>query len=385
MYRRFFSGSPASYFLFGPRGTGKSTWVREHHPQAIWFDLLDPAERRRLVAHPELLREQLLAREGTLDVIIDEVQRVPDLLTVVHQLIEQRPSTRFILTGSSARKLKQAGVDLLAGRALVFSMHPLMAAEMGSHFVLEKALLYGLLPLVVQSVDPARTLSAYTATYLEEEVIAEGIVRNMGNFARFLEAISFSHASQLNISNVARECQVERKVVEGYVQILEDLLLSFRLPVFTKRAQRQVSVHPKFYLFDCGVYRSLRPQGPLDRVEEIDGLALEGLVVQHLRGWIAYSKEPIQLYFWRTRQGVEVDFVLYGPNTFCAIEVKNSANVSRHDLRSLRTFCTDYPECRGYLLYRGKQRLLIDGILCFPVQEFLAALRPNGPIVSSDL
>ena len=155
-------------------------------------------------------------------------------------------------------------------------------------------------------------LETYAALYLKEEVQMEGLVRNIGSFSRFLNAISFSHASLLNVSNVARECEVERKVVDGYVAVLEDLLLGYRLPVFTKRARRAVVKHPKFYLFDAGVYRSLRAEGPLDRPEEIQGSALEGMVAQHLRAWIDYSPDNFTLYFWRTRGGVEVDFVVYG-------------------------------------------------------------------------
>jgi predicted AAA+ superfamily ATPase len=205
----------------------------------------------------------------------------------------------------------------------------------------------------------------------------EGLVRNIGNFSRFLEAISFSHASLLNISNVARECQVERKVVDGYVDVLVDLLLGYRLPVFTKRAQRALIKHPKFYLFDVGVFRALRPKGPLDRSEEIEGQALEGLVAQHLRAWVDYSGREHALYFWRTRSGNEVDFVIYGEDGLFAIEVKNGARIHPKDLRSLKSFQRDYPESKAYLLYRGKERLLKKDILCLPCGEFLSGLRPG--------
>ena len=201
--------------------------------------------------------------------MIDEIQKVPELLTVVHRLIEEKRGHTFILTGSSARKLKRAGTDLLGGRALLRSMHPFLASELGERFRLEEALQQGLLPLVYSSLNPVDTLRSYAALYLREEVQMEGLVRNIGNFSRFLEAISFSHASLLNLSNVARECMVERKVVEGYTGILEDILLGFRLPVFTRRAKRGLAAHPKFYLFDTGVFRSLRPRGPLDMPEEI--------------------------------------------------------------------------------------------------------------------
>jgi predicted AAA+ superfamily ATPase len=327
-------------------------------------------------ARPERLRELVLGSPHRSTVVIDEVQRVPELLNVVHDLIEQPPPRQFVLTGSSARKLRRGGVDLLAGRALYYTLHPFMAAELPD-FHLQTALEGGLLPLVVAAAQPDEVLRAYAALYLQEEVQFEGWVRNVGHFARFLEVMSFSHASVLNISNVARECQIERKTVAGYIEVLEDLLLSFRLPVFTRRAQRQTSAHPKFYLFDAGVYRSLRPRGPLDRAEEIDGCAFEGLVAQHLRAWIAYTRQDYQLSFWRTRSGVEVDFVVYGSRGFWALEVKHTARVRPQDLKALQHFRNDYPECEPVLIYRGTERLLIDGIWCVPGEEFLRALHPS--------
>jgi predicted AAA+ superfamily ATPase len=180
----------------------------------------------------------------------------------------------------------------------------------------------------------------------------------------------------MNVSNLARECQTERKTIAGYIEVLEDLLLAFRLPVFTRRAQREITQHPKFYLFDTGVFRSLRPRGPIDRPAEIDGAALEGLVAQHLRAWIAYAPGDTRLSFWRTRSGAEVDFIVYGDLGFTAIEVQNSATVRSGDLRPLREFTSDYPEARAILLYRGNEELLIDDIHCLPVESFLRSLVP---------
>lgn len=373
---RFFAAPDDTFFLFGPRGTGKSTFVKEHFRSSLYVDLLDPAEFRTYSANPERLRERLLGA-GQRVVVIDEIQKVPDLLDLVHSLIEEKAGWRFVLTGSSSRKLKRAGVDLLAGRALLRWLHPFMAAELGSRFSLDRALELGLLPVVLDSSNPRDVLAAYAALYLREEVQTEGLVRNIGNFSRFLEAVSFSHASSLNVANVARECEVERKVVEGYLSVLEDLLLGYRLPVFNKRAQRALVAHPKFYLFDAGVYRSLRPKGPLDRPEEIGGQALEGLVAQHLRAWIDYSQRDLSLHFWRTRGGVEVDFVVYGADGLSAIEVKNAARLYPKDVRSLQSFGQDYPESRCYLLYRGKERLKKGNILCIPCDEFLMSLRPG--------
>jgi predicted AAA+ superfamily ATPase len=377
LYRRFLKDPEKSFFLLGPRGTGKSTWVQSVFDDALRIDLLEPEVFRSYSARPERLRETVEGNPAKRTVIVDEIQKIPELLSVVHFLIEKKRGTQFILTGSSARKLKRTGADLLSGRALMRTMYPFMAAELGTHFDFEKALANGLLPLVWSSAQPQEVLKAYAALYLREEVQMEGLVRNIGNFSRFLEAVSFSHASILNIANVARDCQIERKVVEGYAAIVEDLLLAFRIPVFTKRAKREVAVHPKFYFFDAGVFRSLRPRGPLDHPAEIDGHALEGLVAQHLRSWIAYGNEQNKLSFWRTRSGVEVDFVVYGPDTFHAIEVKNSDRVRDEDLRGLRAFQQDYPEAKGLLLYRGKERLKRHNVLCIPCDEFLARLHPD--------
>jgi predicted AAA+ superfamily ATPase len=362
----------------GPRGTGKSLWTQYVYRQAIRVDLLQPDIYRTYSAHPERLRALIDGHPDTKVCVVDEVQKVPDLLSVVHGLIEsKRPHVQFVLTGSSARKLKRAGVDLMAGRAVLKRLHPYMAAELGDAFSLRRALDIGLVPLVVGAPNPHEILASYCALYLREEVQMEGLVRNIGGFSRFLEAVSFSHASVLNTSSVARECQVERKTVEGYLDILEDLLLAFRIPVFAKRAKRSLAVHAKLFLFDTGVFRSLRPHGLLDHPEEIDGQALEGLVAQHLRAWIDYTKGSHQLYYWRTRSGVEVDFIVYGEDGIWAIEVKNSARVKPEDLRGLKAFQQDYPEAQCALLYRGDETLKVDGIQCVPCEDALRMLHPQ--------
>jgi predicted AAA+ superfamily ATPase len=381
---RFFVDPGKSFFLFGPRGTGKSTWTASSHPEALTINLLEPDLFRSYSSRPERLREILKGNPGRRTIVVDEIQRVPDLLGLIHQLIEEDPSRRFILTGSSARKLKQTGVDLLAGRALLKTMHPFMAAELGPVFSLEKALTSGLLPLVVASDSPDAVLRSYAALYLKEEVQAEGIVRNVGQFARFLEAISFSHGAVLNASAVARECEVERKTVVGYIQILEDLLLGYRVPVFQKRARRATIDHPKFYFFDAGVFRSIRPRGPLDRPEEISGAALKGMVAQHLRAWISYGGDRNQLFFWRTRAGAEVDFVIYGDDGLWAIEVKNGSKIHDADLRGLRALQADYPEARALLLYRGRERISRHGVSGLPCEDFLRTLIPGHPLLPAE-
>ncbi len=375
--RRFLRGPSASFFLFGPRGTGKSTWLRAARPGAIWLDLLDPESQRLYLARPERLRELIAGRPEITEVVIDEIQKAPALLDVVHALTETDKRLRFVLTGSSARKLRRGAANLLAGRLVEARLHPFMAAELGAAFDMGRALAMGLVPLVWNATDPAATLRAYASLYLREEVQAEALVRDIGAFARFLESISFSQGSLLNLAEVARDCQVGRKTVEGYLGILEDLLLSFRVPVFSKRAKRILVTHDKFYFFDVGVYRSLRPTGPLDRPEEIAGMALEGLVAQHLRAWIDYRATDARLYYWRTKSGSEVDFIVYGAGVFCAIEVKHAVHISSKDLRPLRAFREDYPEANACLLYMGKERLSMESVLCIPCDEFLLGLHPE--------
>ncbi len=375
--QRFLQDPGSHFFLFGPRGTGKSTWLNLVFPEAVVVDLLSPDVERRFMAHPERLSELVAAHPEAEVVVLDEVQKVPKLLDVVHQLIEASPRPRFVLTGSSSRKLKRSGVDLLAGRALLRSMPPFMAAELGDSFDLDLALKQGMLPVVWDAMHREEALAAYVALYVKEEVQTEGLVQSIPSFSRFLEAISFSHAGVLNTSEVARECEVSRKTVEAYITILEDLLLSWRLPVFVKRAKRRLTNHPKFFWFDCGVFRSIRPAGPLDSPEEIAGGALEGLVAQHLKAWINLTNPTTSLSFWRTPAGTEVDFVVYGPEEFCAIEVKHSSSVRTRDLRPLKAFGEDYPEASLRLVYRGNQRLEIDGILCLPCDEYLKKIIPG--------
>ena len=357
--------------LLGPRGTGKSTMLRQRLPDALFVDLLLDTELRKYSASPDRLVELVDAYPERRTVVVDEIQRVPELLSVVHHLIERHDGRRYILTGSSARKLKKHGVDLLAGRALRKTMHPFTARELGRDFSLERSLAQGMLPVVHDSTDPLATLDSYVSLYVREEVQLEGLTRNIGDFNRFLEAASFSHGSQLNVTNISRECQVHRKVVESYVSILEDLLLASRLRVFSRRAQRALVSHPKLFFFDSGVFRALRPKGPLDRPEEIEGAALEGLVLQHLQAFASQSIPGAEVRFWRTVAGKEVDFVVYAEDIFCGIEVKNTRTVRPKDLRGLRAFADEYPEARLLLLYRGEERLQQGNVRILPVAEFL--------------
>jgi len=372
---RSFSVPKKSFFLLGPRGIGKSTFLKQCFPDSKYIDFLNPETFRLYSARPERLYEYVEGNSENRQFILDEIQKVPDILPVVHDLIERKKGFQFILTGSSSRKLKRTGVDLLAGRALNCRMHPFTPSELGKEFDLEKSLQLGLLPLVYFNEEPNETLRSYMGLYIKEEVLAEGLVRNIGNFSRFLEAASFSHGSLLNTSNIARESGVERKTVEGYLSVLEDLLLSFTLPVFSKKAKRDLVVHRKFYFFDTGVYSQIRPQGPLDSPVEMRGPLLEGLVAQILRAELDYHHKDCDLYYWRTRSGLEVDFVIYGNKIFQAIEVKNSDRIRSEDLKGLNSFLEDYPQCeKAFFLYRGKERLKKGKILCMPVEEFLTNL-----------
>lgn len=363
-----------SFFLFGPRGTGKSTWLKETLRKAARFDLLDLRLYTELLAHPDRLEAMVLAARADV-VILDEVQRLPALLDEVHRLIEAR-GWRFVLTGSSARQLRRGGANLLAGRARTLAMHPLTARELGKSWRLERALRVGMLPSAWVVDDPADYLSSYAGTYLREEVQAEALARRLDVFSRFLVAATFSQASVLSVAPIARELGTARKTVESYFDLLEDLLLAFRLPVFSRRAKRALIVHPKFYLFDAGVFRALRPAGPLDAVEEIDGAALETLVLQELRATNDNERLGFELSYWRTRDGKEVDFVLYGKRGLVAIEVKRSGHFREPDLDALRLFRADYPAARAVLLYGGTRAYAFDGgaVRVLPLRDALPRL-----------
>jgi len=289
----------------------------------------------------------------------------------VHRLIETY-KYKFILTGSSARSLRKKGVNLLAGRALTFHMHPLTARELGSDFHIEKVFHTGTLPAVFSEQDPLFYLRSYVQTYLREEVLQEGLTRNLAAFMRFLEVASFSQGQQLNTTEIAREVAIHRKVVESYFDILEDLLLAIRLPVFTKRATRKLVAHKKFYFFDVGVFRTLRPKGPLDTPEEIDGAAIETLFFQEMRAINDYLQLGYEFYYWKTTTGLEVDFVLYGPRGLLAFELKRSRSLTPKHLKALTEFGKEYPEAKLFILYGGNQRMYFDRIQAIPLHEFFS-------------
>jgi predicted AAA+ superfamily ATPase len=364
--------SRSSVFLFGPRGTGKTLWIKTHLKDFLYFDLLNTEVFNDFLANPSNL-EKRIPKGFREFIVIDEVQKVPELLNEVHRLIETY-DYRFILTGSSSRSLKREGVNLLGGRALNYTMHPLTCYELGTDFSLEKALRFGLLPSVYSVSDPKHYLETYITSYLREEILQEGLMRNLSGFARFLEAVSFSQGNVVNMSEIARESAVDRKLVTSYFDILKDLLIGYRLPVFTKRAKRRVVSHPKFYLFDPGVYRTVRPTGPLDSAEEMDGAGLETLFLVHLRAVNDYLRLGYTLYFWRTSNNIEVDFIIYGEGGLFAFEIKRKRFINRSDLTGLKAFLDDYKMAKCYLLYGGDHEEYYDNIHVMPFAKGLEQL-----------
>lgn len=363
-----------SVFLFGPRGTGKTSWIKAHFPHILYFDLLDTHVYNEFLANPSLLSKRI-PPDFKNWIVIDEIQKIPELLNEVHRLIESK-QYRFILTGSSARKLRQAGVNLLAGRAFKYFMHPLTCLEMGNDFSLKTALEFGLLPFIYsEGDDPKHYLETYISTYLREEVQQEGLIRNIGEFARFLQIASFSQGQIVNYSEIAREAAIERRTVSSYFDISNDLLLSQMLPVFSKKAKRRLISHVKFYFFDVGVYRAIRPKGPLDSEEDMDGAALETLFLQHLSAINDYYRLGYQFYFWRTSTQLEVDFIAYGENGFHAFEIKRKRSISSKDLTGLQAFGSDYSVAKLYLIYGGDHEEYHDKIVAIPFEKALFQLK----------
>ena len=361
-----------SYFLLGPRGTGKSSFVGEFHRDALLFDLLDGEICRRFLAAPERLGESIPeSYRGW--VVVDEIQKIPSLLDEVHRLIEGR-KLRFVLTGSSARKLKSPHANLLAGRAFRYQMYPLTVEELGEDFDLEQSLNCGHLPQVFSTREPKKFLQSYVQTYLREEIQSEALSRNLPAFSRFLEAAAFSQGSPLVISSVARDCSVARKVVENYFTILRDTLISYELPVFTKRAKRKLLNKVKFYFFDVGVFRTLRTPGVLDSDDSLSGIALETLILQEMMAQNGNKGWDYNFFYWRTARHWEVDFVLYGERGFKGIEVKASTRIRGEDFKGLLEFKKDYPECELFLVYRGERSYSERGVRVVGVRDFFSIL-----------
>src|SRR3989344_5339261 len=355
-----------SFFLFGPRATGKTTWVKATFPDALYLDLLEAELFNDLLANPGRLIN-FIPKGFSNWIVIDEVQRIPELLNEIHRLIESK-NLKFVLTGSSARKLKKKGPNLLAGRALTYHMHPLTAIELNKDFNLDDSFLYGNLPAIYKEPDKKKYLESYVTTYLQEEIKQEGLTRNLGAFTRFLETASFSQGSVLNVSAIAREAAIGRKVVENYFSILEDLLIGYRIYPFARKAKRKLIAHPKFYFFDVGVYRTLRPMGPLDMPEMIEGAALETLLFQELSAVNDYYNLGYKIYYYRTAEGAEVDFICYGQKGLRIFEIKRTGKIKSGMLKGLKTFLKDYPSAKSYFIYGGKRRMSEGEIEILPVE-----------------
>jgi uncharacterized protein len=361
-----------SFFLFGPRGVGKTCWVKEAIPNSLYIDLLDSEKYFALASLPKRI-EDFIPPNFTDWIIIDEIQKVPLLLNEVHRLIEEK-KYKFVLTGSSARSLRKKGVNLLAGRAIVYYLYPLTVQELGEQFDLKRSLHYGNLPAILSEPKPEMYLKTYINSYLREEIQQEGLTRNLGAFVRFLEIASFSQGSILNMAKIARDVGVHQKIVISYFEILDDLLLAYRIPTFTKRAKRKVISHPKFYFFDAGIYYSLKPKGLIDSVAELEGVALETLFLQELRAINEYYQLDYQIFYWRTQTGIEVDFIVYGNNGFHAFEIKRSNQVSKQDAKGLQCFAEEYPEAKLYLLYGGNQKYYYGNVVAQSIFETLKKL-----------
>ncbi|GAB4391946.1 MAG: ATP-binding protein [Gammaproteobacteria bacterium] len=371
--------SKQSAFIFGPRGTGKTYWLKQQFPNALFLDLLNDQTYTQLLANTTRLND-LIPSHYQDWIIIDEIQKIPNLLNEVHRLIEHR-KLRFIMTGSSARALRRNGVNLLAGRALTYYMHPLTIPELATCFDLSTALHYGNLPSVYVYDDPQKYLASYVQTYLKEEVQQESLTRNLALFTRFLETAAFFQGELISYTALAREIGSNRHTVTNFFNILEDLLIAYRLPVFTKRAKRDVISHPKFYYFDVGIYRTIRPQGPLDQPAEMEGPALETLFLQESLALNHYYNLEYQFFYWRTRTQIEVDFVLYGKHGLYAFEIKRKRNLTPKDLKGLILFAKDYPIAQCYLLYGGSETYIEHDIHIVPIEKGLrqlgSILRPS--------
>ncbi len=374
--------SKQSAFLWGARKTGKSTFLKERFPYSVRYDLLETDTFMRLLKEPHILREEILALTSEQirhPIIIDEVQKIPTLLDEVHWLIENHGCS-FILCGSSARKLKRGAANLLGGRAWRFAFFPLVYQEIPD-FDLLKALNNGLIPSHYLSNHPMRSLKAYVQDYLNEEIQSEALVRSLPAFARFLDAVAFSNSELINYSNIARDCGVSAKTVKEYFQILVDTLLGYRVEPFSKKKKRDIiSATPKFYLFDVGVTNALARQ-KIDILKgSIAGHAFEHFILMELMAYRSLSEKDFDIEFWRTKTGLEVDFVLAKGKI--AIEVKITDRIDKEDLKGLEAFCEEHRPQNSFLVCnvpRPRKVVTSSGahIMVIPWRSFLEKLWNN--------
>jgi uncharacterized protein len=369
-----------SAFLWGPRKTGKTSFLKETFPNSLIFDLLQTDLFLDFTRRPYLLREQLLAsspQQLKAPVIIDEVQKVPPLLDEVHWLIENK-GFRFILCGSSARKLKRGKANLLGGRAWRYEMHPLVSREV-TNLNLLTALNRGLIPAHYLEAEYRKSLQAYVRDYLKEEVFDEGLTRNIPAFSRFFEAMGYSHGELTNYANIARDCGVDAKTVKEYYQILMDTLLGVMIEPYKKRQERQVITKAgKFYLFDVGIAGGLTGRRIPEPKGEQFGKAFEHFILMEIMAHRSYTELEYEVNFWRTKTGLEVDFIL-GRGEI-AVEVKGAARIDNIDLRSLKAYVQEYQPRRAYLVCNEPKQRIHNGIRIIPWREFLSLLWDGGII-----
>ncbi len=359
-----------SVFFFGARQTGKTTLLKELFPDVRYYDLLKSDEFERFSRRPWLLREELQdGHDGEL-VIIDEIQKLPVLLDEVHWLIVNR-DLRFILTGSSARKLRRSGVNLLGGRALRNTFYPLVSAEIPD-FDLDRALNNGMLPRHYLVSDATRRLSGYVGNYLQTEIVEEALVRNLQSFTRFLDAAALTSGEMLVYNNVASDCGVSAVTAKAYFEILIDTLFGFMIPAYTKVMKRRLIQAPKFYLFDVGVTNYLLKRSHLQQGSPEYGHALEHFIMQELVAYFGYNQYDNVISYWRTNSGIEVDAVLGDADV--AIEIKSSTEVKDFQMRGLKSFSDDYPQARLIIVSLDKYRRRKENIEIIPVREFLTDL-----------
>ena len=379
MYKRIQDlklSSQETCFLWGPRQTGKSTLLKMLFRQAVRYDLLLSTEYQRLLREPNLIREECLAagldaNSQSDPIIIDEIQKLPALLDEVHWLMENK-GLRFILCGSSARKLKRGHGNLLGGRAVRYELHPLVFPEV-SDFSLKKALNSGLIPRHYDSANPGRLIQSYVGDYLKEEIVAEALTRNIPAFSRFLEVAALSNGEVLNYTNIARECGISSPTVKDYFQILEDTLIGRHLPAFRKRRKRRLVVSPKFYFFDLSPVIYLSRRGKVVPGSELFGRAFEHFIWMEIVAHSSYSELFYPITYWRTSSGIEVDFVL-GDNEI-VIEVKSAEIIGNTHLKGMRRFKEEYSTRRSILVSMdSKPRKTEDQIEILPWQIFLKQL-----------
>ena len=373
MIRRYFqliNELDTSIFLLGARQTGKSTILRQQLGDAIYIDLLDTEMLGRFRTRPSLLYEMLCDKERGTIVVIDEIPEVPDLLNEVHRLISQN-GLIFVLCGSSARKLKRKGYNTLGGRAVPCYFYPLVSAEVPD-FDLDKALLYGMLPSHYFAKNPARMLSAYVDVYLREEIRQESIVRQLDGFQRFLEVAALTNGEMINYTNIASDCGVSVHTIRAYFDILEDTLIGYRIPAYSKVIKRRLVHAPKFYFFDVALPHYLLNRTSLAQGTIEYGHAFEHFIIQELVAYIGYNHKTEKLSYWRTQTGVEVDAVIGDAKV--AIEIKSTDNIQNKQLKGLKSFVSDYPTARPIIVSLDKISRKIEGIEVYYVNDFLSAL-----------